>query len=112
MERIAHQKRAVQEFEKLTKDQEKQGSFKKGCEALKITMIKKVAPSPLSPEVLMCKVHWEDLTKKIEIKMPDGTKVIEQVGEPIEFMPSYVPITIVKQKCPEILLDFYEQYYF
>ena len=73
----------MQEFEKLTKNQEKEGSFKKGNIVDRISRIKKVAPSPLSSEVLMCKVHW----------LAEENKETGFVFEP---EPSMVPITIVK----------------
>ena len=73
----------MKEFEKLTKNQDKEGSFKKGNMVDRISRIKKVAPSPMSSEILMCKVHW----------LPEENK---ETGEVFSPEPSFVPITIVK----------------
>ena len=80
-----------------------QGSFKKGNVVDRISAVKKVAPSPLSPEVLMCKVHWLPETKQTDD---------EDSNEEFQPLPSLVAISIVKQKCPIKLLEYYEEFYF
>lgn len=59
---------------------------------------------------LMCKVAWMRVEREIEEKDDNGETIVRKVVEQPE--PSKVPLTLIKEKAPLKLLEFYESLYF
>ena len=124
-QKIEVQRSLIRQMQKLNKNWEKQGSFKKGNQVDHIIKLKKVAQNLCGGEivdlkdgdlsgtgpigvtqVIMAKVAWMKVTQVIQ--EDDGTeRTTTETPEP-----SLVPLTQLKQNCPLKLLDFYEKYYF